>query len=611
MSLMMEKSPTRRNFILTITLLFAFTIFPSGCKKELSDVDLSPANWPEGELDKYKELNKTFNEPAPYVSGEKGMIVGTTGSLACRAGLEALKQGGSAADAAITTAMTQICLAAGSWVSYAGIMTMVYYDAESDKVHYMFAGYNTVQGETDPQSIPKMGKASGRTALVPGFLAGVQAAHDKFGKVPYAQLFEPAIYFAENGIEVDSMHAGMMGYRKKVLSRLPETKKIFTNEEGEFYKKGDILKQWELAETLSKVAAQGTDYIYRGKWAQKFVDAVQAEGGKMTLKDLEDYSVVWDEPLKSIYKDFDVYTLNAPSIGGVNTIESLNLMEAFELAEAGHYMESAEGLLKFIKAAGLPFMLHGFYGVNPQSLYPDIRSDLESRVTKEQAQRIRGLVQKSDWPTLRDDLMNALMKSYGEEDTEEKSDDDAKHSDAIVAVDQYGNVAAVCHSINCAAWGTTGIFVDGISIPDSANFQQQLIAAVGPGKPLPDPTNPLLIFKDGKPFLASSSIGSDLHSCTLQNLYNVLDFGMDPKQAVETVNFHLFSTDLRKRSVTKGDFSEEIIVGVKEMGEELQIVTAQVARGFLGYWVGIRIDPVTGKFEGGVSPQINGLVLGY
>jgi gamma-glutamyltranspeptidase/glutathione hydrolase len=169
----------------------------------------------------------------------------------------------------------------------------------------------------------------------------------------------------------------------------------------------------------------------------------------------------------------------------------------------------------------------------------------------------------------------------------------------------------VCHSINCAAWGTTGIFVEGISIPDSANFQQQLIEAVGPGKPLPDPTNPLLIFKKGKPFLASSSIGSDLHSCTLQNLYNVLDFGMDPKKAVETVNFHLFSTDLRKRSVTKGDFSEEIIEGVKEMGEELQVVSAQVARGFLGYWVGIRIDPETGKLEGGVSQQINGLVLGY
>lgn len=601
----------RKNLIVSIIFIFALTIFPLGCKKELSDVDLSPASWPEGELEKYKELNKTFNEPAPYVAGEKGMIVGTTGSLACRAGLETLMQGGSAADAAMTTAMTQICLAMGSWVSYAGIMTMVYYEAETNKVHSMFAGYNTVQGETDPQSIPKMGEASGRTALVPGFLAGVQAAHDKFGKVPFSQLFEPAIYFAENGIEVDSMHVGMLGFRKKALSRLPETKAIFTKEDGEFYKKGDNFKQLALAQTLRNVASQGADYIYRGEWAQKFVDAVQADGGKMALKDLEDYSVVWSEPLKSTYKDFEVYTLNAPSIGGVNTIESLNLMEAFKLSDAGHYTDSAESLLKFIQAAGLPFMLHGFYGVNPQSLFPDITSDLESRVTKEHAQRIRRLIQASDWPAIRDDLLNALMKGYGAEKPEDKSDGGPKHSDAIVVVDQYGNVAAVCHSINCAAWGTTGIFVDGISIPDSANFQQQLIEAVGPGKPLPDPTNPLLIFKNGKPFLASSSIGSDLHSCTLQNLFNVLDFGMDPKKSVETANFHLFSSNPRRRSVTKGDFSEEIIERVKDLGEELQVVTAQVARGFLGYWVGIRIDPETGKLEGGVSRQINGLVLGY
>lgn len=600
-----------RKIVFPLIVMFALMLLPQGCKKELSDVDLSPASWPEGELDKYRELNKVFNEPAPYVVAEKGMIVGTTGSLACRAGLETLMQGGSAADAAMTTAMTQICLAMGSWVSYAGIMTMVYYDAKADKVHFMFSGYNTVQGETDPQSIPKMGEASGRTALVPGFLAGVQAAHDKFGKVPFSQLFEPAIYFAENGIEVDSMHAAMLGFRKKVLSRLPETKKIFAKDDGEFYKKGDTFKQLALAQTLRNVAAQGTDYIYRGEWAQKFVDAVQADGGKMSLKDLEDYSVVWAEPLKSTYKDYEIYTLNAPSIGGVNTIEALNLMEVSTLAEKGHYTESPRALLTFIQAAALPFLMHGYYGVNPQSIYPEISSETKARVTKEHAQRIWEIVSGSDWPEVRDELINGLMKAYGEEESDKESKGNPKHSDAIVAVDQYGNVAAVCHSINCAAWGTTGIFVDGISIPDSANFQQQLIEAVGPGKPLPDPTNPLLIFKSGKPFLASSSIGSDLHSCTLQNLFNVLDFGMDPKKSVETANFHLFSSNPRRRSVTKGDFSEEIIEGVRDLGEELQVVTAQVARGFLGYWVGIRIDSETGKLEGGVSRQINGLVLGY
>ena len=597
---------------LSLVLIMGSVFLPVGCSKDIAKkANLSPAYWPEGELEKYEELNKTFDRPAAYVAGQKGMIAGTTGALAVRAGLEALKQGGSAADAAMTTALTQICLAAGSWVSYAGIMTMVYYDAAEDKIHSLFAGYNTVQGEDDPLTIPKMGESGGRTALVPGFLAGVQAAHDKFGKVPFAQLFEPALYFAENGILVNPMIVGMIGFREKTLSRFPETKKIFTREDGEFYKNGDILKQRELAATLRKVAAQGADYIYRGEWARKFVDAVQADGGKMTLRDMEDYSVIWAEPLTSTYKDFEVFTLNSPSIGGVNTVEALNLMEVSGLSDLGHYTESAEDLFRFIQVAGLPFLLHGYYGINHQQLFPDISSDPASRVTKEHAKQVWEKISALEWPAVRDDLLEEMMKAYGADEKEEKSKSESKHSDAIVAVDQYGNVAAVCHSINTAAWGTTGIFVDGISIPDSACFQQDLIREVGPGKPLPDPTTPLLVFKEGKPFLASSSIGSDLHSCTLQNLCNVLDFGMDPKAAVEKPNFHLFSPNPKNRSVTKGDFSDAIIAGVKELGEELLIVSPQVARGFLGYWVGIRIDPETGKLEGGVSKQLNGLVLGY
>jgi gamma-glutamyltranspeptidase/glutathione hydrolase len=89
--------------------------------------------------------------------------------------------------------------------------------------------------------------------------------------------------------------------RKDVLSRLPETKRVFTKQDGEFYKAGDIFKQPQLAETLRKIAAQGTDYIYQGDWAKKFVAAVQSEGGKMTLADLKAYRPIWSEPLQTSY----------------------------------------------------------------------------------------------------------------------------------------------------------------------------------------------------------------------------------------------------------------------------------------------------------------------
>ncbi len=125
------------------------------------------------------------------------MVVATNGALAVRAGVEVLRQGGSAADAALVTSLTEVVLAAGSWVSFAGILSMVHCSPIRHEVKFVNGEYNTPLGETDPLTIPNAAP-SGRTALVPGFMAAVEAAHQSFGKLPWASLFEPAIYFAES-----------------------------------------------------------------------------------------------------------------------------------------------------------------------------------------------------------------------------------------------------------------------------------------------------------------------------------------------------------------------------------------------------------------------------
>jgi gamma-glutamyltranspeptidase/glutathione hydrolase len=110
--------------------------------------------------------------PAPLAEGRNGVVVGTTGNAAVHAGLETLKAGGSAADAAAVTALTQVVECGGAYVSHAGILSMVYFEAKTGKLHYLNACYDTPADEKDPLSIPK-GKPSGRTALVPGFMAGI------------------------------------------------------------------------------------------------------------------------------------------------------------------------------------------------------------------------------------------------------------------------------------------------------------------------------------------------------------------------------------------------------------------------------------------------------
>src|SRR5215510_10011670 len=177
-------------------------------------VRMSPEAWPPAELEKYWRLQRDYQRPRPSVESAKGMVAVTLDAFSARIGLEALRQGGSAADAALATSLAQIALDAGAPTSYAGVLTMVYYDAAGKKVYSLNACYNTVLEEKYPLTIPGGGKPSGRTALVPGFFAGLQAAHDRFGKLPFASLFDPAIYLAEKGFVVHPVLSAWINLRK-------------------------------------------------------------------------------------------------------------------------------------------------------------------------------------------------------------------------------------------------------------------------------------------------------------------------------------------------------------------------------------------------------------
>jgi gamma-glutamyltranspeptidase / glutathione hydrolase len=210
---------------------------------------ISPAHWSEADRKHFMALEHTWGQPKPLACSQKGVVVTHMCGFAVRAGVEALRQGGSAADAALTTALAQIALAAGSFISYAGTMNLVYYEAATGKVSALDAGYNVPMMETEPHSIPSQPTPGGRTALVPGFMAGLEAAHRRFGKLPFGCLFEPAIYLAEEGFEAGLL-ARWIEFRKEVLGRLAETRSVFSKANGEFYQKGDRFRQPELAKTL-------------------------------------------------------------------------------------------------------------------------------------------------------------------------------------------------------------------------------------------------------------------------------------------------------------------------------------------------------------------------
>ncbi len=566
----------------------------------VTDVDLSPMRWTDREA--LEEVNAYFETDKALAEGESGAISGTTGPAAVRAGLEALRQGGTAADAVITTALTQIALAGGSWVSYAGIFNLVYFEAETGKVWNVNGGFDTVRGETEPLTIPRSttigaeAEPSGRTALVPGFFGGVGETHERFGRLPWSSLFEPAIHYAERGVPVGAIHAGMFDMRKDALSRLPETRQIFTNDEGLFLEEGDLLVQPQLAATLRAVATNGVSHIYRGDWAKRMVAAVQRDGGKLSLEDLSSYEALVTEPVHTTYNGFDVYGHGLPAQGGVHVAEVLNLAEAADLRSMGHYAESPEAFFWMNQMTNLMAIVF-LPEASREFMFGEVDATLAGRTSKANAAKL--------WQR---------MKSGRLPLTKVPTPVDPKHSDAIVAVDGFGNVAAVVHTINTAAWGDTAIFVDGISIPDSAAFQQALIAETGPGNRLPDPTAPVIVLKDGKPVSAFASIGAGLHQKTMSVLLNHLDWKMDIKAAIDAPSPHLpafGATGMPTQQVIDGDFEPALLEAARNLGLPTNVAPAGIeSRAPRGYVVGVSLDQ-KGTRRAAATTVLNGLALAH
>jgi gamma-glutamyltranspeptidase / glutathione hydrolase len=441
-------------------------------------------------------------------SGERGIVVASTGAFATLAGQQALTVGGSAVDAALSTAFAQIGQCLGSWVSYAGIVSLIHYQAATGKIDTLSAGFRTCAAETDPASIPRPPTPSGRTALVPGFVAGAFAAHYRFGRLPWSSLWSPAIYLAEYGVPITAAFEKMFDARSDALSRTAEARAAFTAD-GHFPRSGDLFRQPALAATLQAIAQQGPDWMYRGPWAHRFVELVGRDGGRVQLSDLADYQPLWGESLSAEFSGHQVHTMPTPDTGGVALLVALSLIEAADLGDPTRDPDALYWLIRIIERSAA----EAYWG----------------SVSAVELERIAAM-----WQQLR----------RGSTKTSHESGEGASHSDFVVTADADGNVAAVCHSINTALWGTTGIVVDGIAIPDPATFQQSALARLTPGAHLPMPINPAIALCDGRPVLACSSMGAGMHAVAVQQLDSVLRLGADIYTAADQPLIHAKDIDV-------------------------------------------------------------------
>jgi gamma-glutamyltranspeptidase/glutathione hydrolase len=286
------------------------------------------------------------------------------------------------------------------------------------------------------------------------------------------------------------------------------------------------------------------------------------------MEDLKNYRVIWSEPLKILYGDYTVYASGLPAIGGINIAQALNVAKEAGLSNMGHYTESPEAFFWLFQINNLAAMTL-YSQVDRSIILKGVDSSIPTLATKAHAKHLWEMMSKGQfWLT-----KTPIIK-------------DPKHSDAIVAVDQWGNVAALVHTINSVIWGETGIFVDGVSIADATAFQPQQILEQGPGKRLPDTMEPLIISRNGKPVIALSSVGLGLHQDTNSVLFNIMGFNIDLKEAIDAPSLHSpkYTASGIIPQVSDRDFNDELLAGVKEMGLEVEVIPTTGLTAGWGYW---------------------------
>ncbi len=492
-----------------------------------------------------QEQRRGFYTPAAAdtihsVPAEHGMVVAQE-KTAARIGTEILKRGGNAVDAAVATgfAMAVTYPRAGN-IGGGGFMVIHSAERHQDiAIDYR----ETAPAATTPGIFlgadGKPDNAKSRDSAlgigIPGTPAGLTLALERYGsgKFTLAELIQPAIALARNGVVIADDSADTLPDWHRRLARWPSSAKIFSRTDGTSLREGDTLIQTDLAATLEAIAAQGPRGFYEGPVAEKLVHAIADAGGIMTTDDLRAYQPVIRTPVHGTYRGYDLVSMPLPSSGGVVLVETLNILEGFPLDQMKQ--GSAASLHVLIEAMKRAYADRAHYLGDPAF----VSAPVATLVTKDYAAKQRAGIDL-DHATPWADAVSAAPPREGSNTTH------------FSVVDGFGNAVSNTYTLNFSygiglvAEGT-GVLLnneldDFTAAPGAANayglvgFDANL---PGPGKRPLSSMSPTIVLKDGKPVLVTGSPGgSRIISTVLQVIVNVLDYHMDVAAAVAAPRLH-------------------------------------------------------------------------
>ena len=469
-------------------------------------------------------------------------MVASQEARATRVGVEILKRGGNAVDAAVAVGFAlAVTLPRAGNLGGGGFMLV--HLAERDEtvaIDYrevapraatptMFLGAN---GEPDP----RLSRDSGLAAGVPGTVAGLAEAHRRYGsgRLSLAELVAPAIRLARDGIAVDEDLADSLPRAAQRLARFPSSRRIFLKADGTAPVHGELLVQEDLARSLEAIAQQGAAGFYEGATAARIVAALAQHGGIMTTEDFRAYRPVIRDIVRGSYKGYAIASMPPPSSGGVHLVQMLNLLEPLDLGQRGH--NSAETIHLMVEAMKLAYADRARYLGDPDSV----------------AVPVRGLTSRAYADGLRARIDPGRARPSAEIRAGDPAPHEGEQTTHFSVVDRFGNAVSNTYTLNFS-YGL-GLVAEGTGIllnNEMDDFAARAGAVnafglvqgdanlPGPGKRPLSSMTPTILFRDGKVAMVTGSPGgSRIITITLQTILNVVDHGMNLAEAVAAPRVH-------------------------------------------------------------------------
>jgi len=465
--------------------------------------------------------------------------VASVDPIASNVGIEILKKGGNAVDAAVATAFAlAVTWPAAGNLGGGGFMLIYLKNGEVSAIDY--------REKAPEKATPRMflnDKAevdSDRSGVgflvigVPGTVKGLWEASSHYGKLDWKTLVEPAVKLAREGFVVDEVLARSLKSQSSAMDAFPEFARVFRKTDRTYYEPGETLHQPDLARTLKLIQDKGPNGFYRGEVAKKLVDDVQVNGGIITLKDLANYEAKIRTPLRSTYRGYEIVGMPPSSSGGTTVIQMLNILEGYDLGSMKRRDPSTIHLLA-------ETMRVGFYTRAKYLGDTDfVKVDIPRLTSKQFADTLRTNINTQHATSSVSLGKDIITKGEGSSTTH------------FSVVDAEGNAVANTYTLEdlygsrVIAKGTGFLLNNEMhdfninpGVTDTRGLTGTNPNLIEPGKRMLSSMSPTIVLKDKKPFLVTGSPGGrTIINTVLQVIVNVIDFKMDVQAAVDEPRIH-------------------------------------------------------------------------